>query len=458
MFLSRINWRPGSLLRNTVPYWIFVLIFFSAAFAVTLITLHRREQAKAHELLSHYQSVYQHSGPAGLQLAYTATRSNSGSFLRLEGSGLRLILLNNIEHNGIQTLPDFASFPETVNLVWHALQPGKSRGEWTVAAVRLADGNSLQIGINSSENLYLLQRLGRALFILSLILLPLCLIPAWLTSRKNTQTLRRLTTQINSVGKAGVDELPPEKNMAGEQQHLIDAVNALISRHQQLAGELQESMDNVAHDLRTPMTRLRAIAEYGLQKEKDPAHIREALADCLEESDRVLFMLNTMLHVAEAEADTVQLNLQPVSLADSINDVLDLYSILAEEEGVTIHTTLEPDLTLLADRRRISQVWANLLDNAIKYNASEIAITTRRRGEMAEIQIRDNGMGISENELPQIWNRLFRGDRSRSKPGLGLGLTLVRATVHNHNGTIAVNSTLNEGTTFTVDVPLAAAP
>ncbi len=458
MSLSRINGRFSALLRRTVPYWICVIILLFTAFLVILLTLRHQEQDNARQLLNHYQSVYQQSGPSGLQLSYTAARENSGSFLRLEGPGLRFILLSDTEQHGSKMLPDFASFPCTINLVWHALQPDRSRGVWTVAATALADGNSLQIGINSAESLYLLQRLGRAFLQLGLFSLLLCFIPAWFTVRKNKETIRKLTRQINTLSRDGIRTLQPDLKMDIEEHNLIKAVNDLITRHHQLARELQESMDNVAHDLRTPMTRLRAIAEYGLQKEKDPAHLREALADCLEESDRVLAMLNTMLHVAEAEADTVQLDLQPVPLANSIHDVLDLYSILAEEEGVTIQCEMEPNLTILADRQRISQVWANLLDNAIKYNASDITITTRRRGETAEVMIRDNGMGISENELPQIWTRLFRGDRSRSKPGLGLGLTLVKATIHNHNGTISVSSKLKQGTTFTLDVPLAATP
>jgi signal transduction histidine kinase len=203
------------------------------------------------------------------------------------------------------------------------------------------------------------------------------------------------------------------------------------------------------------MTRLRAIAEYGLHKGEDNAHLREALTDCLEESDRLLSMLNTMLNVAEAEADTVKLDLQPIPLADTISDVVDLYSVIAEDNGAVIYFEPAPDLIILADRQRISQVWANLVDNAIKYNATEIIISSSRQDDMARIQIRDNGMGISENEIKQIWKRMFRGDRSRSKPGLGLGLTLVRATVKSHNGTIEVNSTLNQGTTFTVNLPLA---
>lgn len=455
MSLSRIKFQLRTLLRHAVPYWICVGIFFFAAFVVVLVTLRNQEQDKARQLLHHYQAIYQQSGPSGLQLSYTGARDHAGSFLRLEGPNLRLILVTNDGRSETLTLPDFSTFSKSIDLVWHALQPGRSRGPWTVAATPLADGNTLQIGINSGESLYLLQRMGRVLLQLSFLLLVLCFIPAWFAARRSSKTIRSLTEQINSMSNEITRELQVNQKTGPEGKNLIKAVNRLLTRHQRLTRELQESMDNVAHDLRTPMTRLRSIAEYGLHKGEDNAHLREALADCLEESDRLLLMLNTMLNVAEAEADTVKLDLLPVPLEGSINGVLDLYSIIAEEQEVAIHFTPQPDLVILADRQRISQVWANLLDNAIKYNGAEITISTRRQDNMAQIRIQDNGMGISENELNHIWNRLFRGDRSRSKPGLGLGLTLVRAMVNSHNGTIEVNSTLNQGTIFTVKLPLA---
>jgi len=373
----------------------------------------------------------------------------------MEGPNLRLILVTNNNLDETLLLPDFTCFPKSINLVWHALQPGRNLGPWTVAAASLGDGNILQIGINSMDSLHLLQQIGQTLLQLALLFLPLCFIPAWFIARRNSGTIRSITGQINTITSEVTQELKIDREMGPEESELAGAVNRLLVHQRRLTRELQESMDNVAHDLRTPMTRLRSIAEYGLHKGEDNTHLREALTDCLEESDRLLSMLSTMLNVAEAEADTVKLDLQPVSLEKSLNDVVDLYSIIAEDQGVAIHFTAQPDLVILADRQRISQVWANLMDNAIKYNATEITISTSKQGDMAQVLIQDNGMGISENEIKHIWKRMFRGDRSRSKPGLGLGLTLVRATISSHNGIIEVNSTLNQGTTFTVQLPLA---
>ena len=454
MSSNRSNFSPPPLFLQAAPCWIYIITCFFLTFVVIILILRNHEQEKLQQQLHHYQDVYRENGPAGLQLSFTSGENNNDSFLRLEGPHIQLILLTKNGSGKTIPFPDFSSFPASTDLVWHALQPGRTRGAWTVAALPMADGNTLQIGINSSESLQLLQHLGLTLLKLALLLLPFCCIPAWFAIHKNAATLRNLTARVNTLSTGKIQELQPDTLMDPAAAELITAVNHLLVRHRRLSRELQKSMDNVAHDLRTPMTRLRSIAEYGLQKKEDPRHLQEALADCLEESDRMLSMLNTMLKVAEAEAETVTLDLQPVSLEETINPVLDLYSIIAEEHNVIIHFQQEPDLVIPADRQRISQVWANLLDNAIKYNATEINISCCRKDGRAEIRIQDNGIGISANEIDRIWDRLYRGDRSRSKPGLGLGLTLVKATIKSHSGTIEVASTLHQGTVFIVQLPL----
>ena len=456
MLSKRIDFPLRSLIKHAVPYWLYTLLFFVTAAAIVFLYLRQHELNRTQYLLNYYQSVYQQTGPTGLQPSFSASGADGGSFLRLEGRSLQLILVSNTGQTAENNLPDFTSFSATKSHIWHGLQKGKRWGVWTIAARKLADGNILQVGINSARSLQLLAGLTRSLFLAMLVFLGLSCIPAVMTARKNNSIIRQLTARITRLNEEKTDDIQAEAPAGPEEQELIRAIKKLLSRHQQLTRELRESMDNVAHDLRTPMTRLRTIAEYGLQKKEDPRHLRAALADCLEESDKLLAMLNAMLNVAEAEADTVQLNLVPTDLQETINEVLDLYLVIAEEKNVTINFTPEPGIHILADRRRISQVWANLVDNAIKYNATEISITTKRTGQTAIITIIDNGMGISPNEITKIWDRLYRGDRSRSKPGLGLGLTLVRATIANHNGTIKVRSTLNKETVFTISLPCVA--
>ena len=135
----------------------------------------------------------------------------------------------------------------------------------------------------------------------------------------------------------------------------------------------------------------------------------------------------------------------------------DLYEIIAEESQMTIHTRLPDELLIYADRNRIQQVTANLLDNAIKYShpGSPIDISAHEDGPFAVIKVADKGVGIAPEEINQIWDRLYRGDRSRSKRGLGLGLSLVRAIVEAHGGKVRVESRPDEGATFYVMLPKA---
>lgn len=408
-----------------------------ATYSLTAASLAERDRQIIRQKLGEYASAYSRGGLRGLTNLVAAEQRTAPErlFVRVVDRGSEALVLS---------MPDgwVMATVETVSSV-------------------LPDGTMVQVGKSNEARLDLLARFRAALGLVTLLIVAIALAGGWLVTQSALQPIRRLTAAVQRIIATGrTDErvlVPPHDDALKELTLLF---NAMLDKIEGLVTGMRGALDNVSHDLRTPLTRLRGTAEMALAAPSDLDRCRESLADCVEETDRVLTMLDTLMDITEAESGAMLLQRDRVSLADVVSRAIDLYRDVAEAKGVRLVSDAGVDVEVAGDRVRLEQVAANLIDNAIKYtpSAGHVAIELGREGGSAVMRVRDSGPGIPADELPRVWDRLFRGDRSRAERGLGLGLSLVKAIVEAHGGTVGVASQPGRGSTFTVELPVGSAP
>ena len=340
---------------------------------------------------------------------------------------------------------------------WLTARAKNDGSVWNVGAIDLDDGGFLQVGLSEARSQETLDHLRTGFAVVLLGGLVACLLGGAYLTRQVLRPIRELTEVARGVISSGDFSLRvPTRESDDDLDQLSQLFNRALEKNQALVRGMRESLDNVAHDLRTPLTRLRGGAELALRSE-NPDSLREALADTLEESDRVLAMLQTLMDISEAENGTMSLARKPTDLSVLAREALELYEHVALDKWIMLSSELTATAEISVDRNRMRQVIANLLDNAIKYTppGGQVKLSTRQAGDAVVVEVSDTGTGIAESDRDHIWERLFRADKSRSQRGLGLGLSLVKAIVEAHGGVVSVTSALDCGSIFVVRMPVA---
>ena len=365
---------------------------------------------------------------------------------RRPGAGLYLVTTAA----GEPIAGNIASLPPAIlanpGLVETAYQPpgdatGKHRA--LVRVFMLEGGFRLLVGHDLEEGERLRDILGGALLTsLFWLILIGTLGGLWVARR----VLNRVDA-INANARAIVaGDLSGRLNLAGtddELDRLVRNFNAMLERISILMAGLKEVSDNIAHDLKTPLTRLRGGVEQALRSAKSPEEYRAALEKALEESDRLIQVFDALLSIARAEAGAGREGMIDFDAGAVARDVGELYEPVAEERGVALRISAASDLMLHGSRELIGQAIANLVDNALKYGGpaaakpgASVEITARRSGRNIELVVADQGPGIAEIDRPRVLGRFVRLENARSRPGSGLGLSLAAAVARLHNGSL----------------------
>jgi len=316
----------------------------------------------------------------------------------------------------------------------------------------------VQVGRSSHVRDELLGRFrARGLEILALIAVA-AVAGGFLLTRAALAPLRALEATVRAILQTGqFDARVPIRNSHDPLDELGARVNEMLERIQSLIGGMRGAIDNVAHDLRTPLTRFRNVAEAALLT-NDAERARDGLAQALEEADRVNATLTALMDISQAETGTMALVLQPVRLGQVVNEAIALYADEAEDRSITLHPAVPDDLRVDADHTRLRQVLANLIDNAIKYagEGGKLIMRLRRDGERIILEVQDHGPGIDPSEHERIFERFYRARAVRLKPirGSGIGLALVDHIARAHKGGVSVTSEVGKGATFGFWIPI----
>jgi signal transduction histidine kinase len=455
--------RMAFSLRLALIYTVALCLSLAALFAVTYQLVRRVVENRDHDVIeaqtSQFKSLFQRGGVQAIDSYFRqqVTAASEQSFVRIvdDFNQVRFItvshqLWNLLDKKTGDILPSDRAR-------WDELIREETGGSWIVGTTPLAPGLYLQVGRNNTESRLVLSNFRKTALNIFLPAVLFSLLIGWLMTRSALAPLRALIDTVRHILETGdLRRRVPAGAKRGELTELTSMFNRMLDQNEKLISGSRETLDNVAHDLRTPMTHLRNSAERALQlPESEAVIMRDALADCVEESEQILHMLNALMDLAEAGTGSLRLDREETNLRELADEVIELYSLVAEERRIELKNDVPTWCTVTADRLRLRQCVANLVDNAIKYspNGSAVILSADATGERIEFSVKDSGIGIEPEDCARIWDRLYRAEQSRTTLGLGLGLSLVRAIIEAHGGTVAVASQPGLGSTFTLRLP-----
>lgn len=438
------------------------LILFAWAYLLLSASLQDQDRQAIQFELQEYIEAYRQEGIAAVARTIALEKGQTGKlffFVRVAGADNKTVIVNPSPKWKQFDLSQLERIEVRDPAQWITLPAQGDEEVMEIASARLADGTLLQVGLDTDQRQDVLERFRNTLAVILIPLLVMGTAGGAFLAFRALRPVRGLTTLLRSIIATG--KLEARVSLTGtnsEMEELSFLFNGMLDRIGALITGMRHALDNVAHDLRTPMTRLRGMAEIALRADAPKEALREALANCIEEADRIVVMVNTLMDISEAETGAMTLELQPVNVHALIEQAAELYRDVAEDKTIRLCTSAPPELSIMADRTRMQQVLANLLDNAMKYTppGGRVEIAAAPRPQQVVISVADTGVGITPEDLPKIWERLYRGDKNRSQRGLGLGLSLVKAIVQAHHGAVEVSSTPGVGSCFLLILPLPA--
>lgn len=325
-----------------------------------------------------------------------------------------------------------------------------------VASVRL--GASLDF---LREDMARIDRL--VMLVAGFVLLAAPIVGYWLASRA-ARIVSNITHSAERLRPSHLEERLPIRGTGDELDQLAQTINGLLERMRDHLEQKRDFLANAAHELRTPLAAIRSSVEVALSSDRTKAEYQELLIEIIDQGTALQTLVNQLLLISESEAERLKEDVDPVSLDETVRRSVDMFAGIAESRGVTLDVQIPKPVTIRGSRHLLHQLVNNLIDNAVKYTPSggrvTVELTLNQKHRTVELKVADTGVGIAADDLPKVFDRFFRADKSRSRisqtAGTGLGLSICQAAATAHNGGVRCESAPNKGSCFTVELPLEA--
>lgn len=309
-------------------------------------------------------------------------------------------------------------------------------------AVTIGDGYTVFIGVDVEDEDRLIGRMLRAILAASALVIALGIISGVVVSRRFSRRLDAVNTVARTVMRGDLTRRAPRNGSGDELDELSSNFNSMLDRLEELMHRMRNVGDSIAHDLRSPLTRMRNRMEDAIRDEGDTQSRHAALEQALADSDELLGVFNAILSISRIEAGERKDSFETFDPSLLVSDIGELYEPVCEETGHQFGMQIEGSVQIRGDKNLVSQAMANMLDNAVKYTPEGGAIQLRLRecsDGRAEISVTDTGPGIPEEDRVRVTQRFVRLEKSRNQPGSGLGLSLVKAISDVHGAELVLD-------------------
>jgi len=448
-------WRTSTV-RLTATFIAIFIVFAILLMAFigwqSSVQIQRQQTDDIDREIRQFQRIETNQGIRALAFAVNRLSSQPGPGIYFLGDAAGLYLLGNVTDVPAEVVinPGVYSFdyerpnPLGDDVVEEGRPPRQREGIAVVRSIELDNGMRLVVGRDVVE------RRGYSAIILQSFMVGVVgivlfsLIAGGITARRVLRRIDTIQQTSTKIMSGNLSERVPVTRRNDEFDALATNLNAMLDRIEQLLQGLKEVTDNVAHDLKTPLTRLRNQAEAALRDTASVETREQALENVIAESDRLIQTFNALLMIARVEAGAPSGALSEINISEIVADVAELYGPVAEDEGIAVETRIAEGVTLKANRELIGQAMVNLLENAMKYARPEdgksgrIDVSLSNEGDRVCISVADNGPGIPDADRKRVLERFVRLEKSRSEPGSGLGLSLVNAVARLHGGTFRI--------------------